>query len=205
MKMKKTLCLILALMMTVCCLTSCFGEEENEFVRGSVSENGWQSEWIGLKFELADNMTMSSAEDIENMMEIGADAYFTDSLGEKAVDYSKVAAVYEMMAIDELGNNVIVMAEKLPNPLISMDQYIEAFRNTLGESLIEDVQLSEKEDYTLAGQEYTKVELSYKLSGIEISQTCLFRKQSDRMIGIMFTEIRDGAFEKMAAMFSASE
>lgn len=205
MKMKKSLCLILTLVMVVFCLAACSGEEENEFVRGSVAENGWQSEWMGLKLDIADNMTMTSAEEIEKMMEIGADAYFTDSMGEKMVDYSKVVAVYEMMAIDDFGNNVIVMAEKLPNVLISMDKYIEAFKKTLDESLVDGIQLSEKEEYTLAGQEYTKVELSYKLSGIEISQVCLFRKQSDRMIGIMFTEIRDGAFEKMAAMFSALE
>ncbi len=230
--MKKLIALLIALVITSSCLVSCGDivsdltdigsgnnnadmnnsvvqkvpdEEKNTFERGTSDENGWVSKWIGLKFTPTEEMVMATADEIESMMQIGADAYIKDEFGEQLVDYAKVSCVYEMMASSIKGDNVMVMEEKLPLSNMDVNQYVTSFKSSFDMTIAEDMVFSELSKYTLAGVEFDKLDLTYSMSGVQLSQSYLFKKQEDRMIGIIFTVINEGAFESMASMFSEAK
>lgn len=225
MSMKKILAILLSLLVVISLvtLTSCNSkdnkedegvkQEENKtdeqkdeatFERGTFDENGWQSEWMGLEFVTGSDMIMATASEIDAMMEIGADAILgKGEQGEDIIDFAKVFCVYEMMAVSPQGDNVIIMAEKLQLSNTTIEQYLEAFKTSLNATGITGITYSDVVKYTLAGQEFTRLDTSYSASGITVDQTYLFKKQEDRIIGIIFTEVNEGSFETMAAKFYA--
>ncbi|MBQ4116568.1 MAG: hypothetical protein IJD37_04250 [Clostridia bacterium] len=217
MKFKKIMIMLLAAVMVLSFAVSCkktdtskdnSGDEtkaeetKKEYERGESSAEGWKSEYLGLKFTPDESMVMATAEEVDKMMELGADAILGEDNGKKIYDFSKITVVYEMMAVSATGDNVIVMAEK---PLLSnttLEQYLDGFKKQTGGLISDSIEFSEPVDYTLGGQTFKKVEMSYSFSGVNISQIYLVKKQNDRFVGVIFTEMTEGSFDKIAAMFS---
>lgn len=179
------------------------GKKDEKYVRGTSDASGWTSEWLGIKFVPDSTMVMSTASEIEAMMEIDSNAIMKDESGKEFIDYAKVVAVYEMMATAvATGDNVIVMTEKLALVNTTVEQYVDAFKSSFDKTIATDMVFTDTSAYTLCGVELTKLGLDYTTQGIKVNQTYLFGKQGDRIVGFIFTNVSEGAFEKMTGMFA---
>jgi len=159
---------------------------EGVYEKGLLTDTSFESEYLNIRFSLPEGFVMATKEDMENLMNIGADAFDIDKI---TIDYAKVSTIYEMMASSPMGTpNVIVMAEKLMLSNITEDQYIEALKDQLANLSAMNYTFGEKiENTTLAGEKYKKLVAEANLSGQSMIQEYIFRKLDDRMIGFVFT------------------
>ena len=174
--------------------------------RGLTSEEGWISKYFGLKFTPDSSMIMTTSEEIDAMMEVGADAILGEENGKKLYDFTKITNVYEMMAVSLEGTSALVMAEKPLLSNISIDQYVEAVKSQFSKltSQMAGLQIGEAVDYEFCGQTFKKMSISYSMSGVQIKQTYLLKKFDDRFLGVIITARDEASFNKIAAMFSAA-
>ena len=100
------------------------GVAQGEYTPGTVTDSDWKSAWIGLQYTLTDGFSMMSQEELEELMDFATGIYKDPETGKELIDYAKVNAIYEMQAMDNMGNNVIVMAEKV-NFLINSEEKLQ--------------------------------------------------------------------------------
>lgn len=217
--MKKLISLLLFIFILCGVLSGCSGKNTNtvnntssdsksqkaEYSPGTRTDKEFRSEWIGIKYTLSDDMAMATEEELESMMQIGADMLYEDSnTGKKMIDYAKVNTVYEMMASDLTGNNVIVMAEKLSLSKITVEQYITAFKQQL-EKTSASTTYSDVTSRTVAGIDFTQLTCTLSVNGASATQTYLFKKMENRMIGIVVTHQSPERLDTLLQNFSAIE
>lgn len=178
-------------------------DADDTYAIGTRTDTTWESKWFELKYTLPDNMVMATDDEINNMMEIGADALYKDSAtGQQLIDYSKITVVYEMMALrsDSTGN-VIVMAEKLALSGMTEQQYITALKQQLdqaqAEIIYQDLKRCEVADSTFYELPYTMM-----TNGTTIRQSMLVKKEDDRMAVIALTYANDTVRSELLAGFS---
>ena len=225
-KMKKLLAILISALL-ICCLTvgcSQGGEDvssnrdnssasdtnskdetakKDEYVRGDRTATEWSSEWIGLKYTLGSNFIMTTDEELDQLIAATGDAMFKDEeTGQQMIDYAELTDVYEMMAVATTGDNIIVMAQKLPLANMSIDQYITSFKSQ-NENLQATMQFSETTTRNVAGLEFSEIQASMSTQNGAASQTYLFTKIEDRIIAIILTAVTEGAVDNMLAGFSA--
>lgn len=148
-------------------------------------------------------MVMASDEEINAMMDIGADEMELDESGKQLIDLAKMTLVYEMMAIsmDGTGSNIQIIAEKPALAGITAAQYVGLLQSQLP-SLVEDVVLGELFTAELAGAAYEAFDYSMLSNGSELFGRYLVRKQGDRIVSIVLTSLDPAAFDAMLAGFS---
>lgn len=218
--MKRVISLILSVMLMVCVMTGCakeptpFGDVDTNvnvdlgdvtikddastnFEKGTLTVNGYTNESIGLKFTAPTDMIMSTQEELDTLIESAGQQI----LGEDAVAYAQLTTIYDMMAKDIDGNNVMLCAEKVASS-VDIDSYLEALQTGL-ESVGLGYTFGDVTTGTLAGCEYTRLDAEVNNQGVKMTQTYLVRRVGDRMIALSFTCIADGVLEKMMAAFSA--
>ena len=109
------------------------GVAQGEYTPGAVTDSDWKSAWIGLQYTLTDGFSMMSQEELEELMDLATGIYKDPETGKELIDYAKVNAIYEMQAMDNMGNNVIVMAEKVNFLVNSEEKYCDALKQQLGQ------------------------------------------------------------------------
>lgn len=193
----KKLSLILVCI-TLCTLfASCAGDA---YTPGVNTEDGYVSDYIGLEFVPTENMVMASADELEEMMSL------TDEEKEN-LDWSQVVEAYEMMATDEVsGDVVIVMAEKLPDKSMTVEQFVENLKGEISGAGSEDsfeVNFSEYSEVNIAGKKYMRFEYEIPMYWITFRQVNFIRKLGDRMVVIMIASSNEGAEEMFLSCFKA--
>ena len=109
--MKKKLLLIVLLLCSLFLVAACGGDDEqaaNPYERGTVSDEGFESEWIGLKWSKPEEMVMMTDEELDTLME--------ESLGNTRSRVTvrnywitaQLTSVYEMMATTLTGTPNII-------------------------------------------------------------------------------------------------
>jgi len=131
--MKKRLVVALAVMsIAVAGLTACGGSEKKEttaeteaiaeYERGTSSETGWESAWMGLKFTAGEGVVMEDEAAMDELLAVGS-----EELGNDVEDLEGLYT-YEMMASDETMGipSVAMLVEKSPlTPEEYFDQMLE--------------------------------------------------------------------------------
>ncbi len=169
---------------------------------GTNSASGWQSSWIGLQYKPSSSMVMATNEEIEKMMELGADVMFEEN-GKQMIDWAKVTTAYEMMATNPTNNsNVIVCAEKVALSNMTVTQYLDTVKSQLG-SVYTSVSFSEPTSQDVGGISFTRVDVKTTYMGVNINQTYMVTKMHDRMISLIFTCTTPKSLDSMLAGFSA--
>lgn len=171
---------------------------------GTLTTNSWQSSWIGLQYKADSSMVMATQQDMENMMNLGADVMFGEN-GQQMVDWAKVTTAYEMMATNASnGSNVIVCAEKLTLSNITVSQYLDALKTqTTSLGLYTNINFSTPVTQKVGGIDFTRTDMTATFNGAVINQTYMVAKMEDRMVSLIFTCTASGALETMLAGFSA--
>lgn len=172
-----------------------------DYTVGVRTETDWKSAYIGLQYKLSAEQIMATEEELQQMMQIGADVLIENGAGDKLVDYAKITTIYEMMAADIYGNNVIVMAEKLAFSNITMEQYTVAMKTQM-ESLNVPVTFSDAAVQTVAGIDFTRLDCTMSVSDVSVLQTYLLTKMDNRMVAIVLSYQEAGTLEKLLEGFA---
>lgn len=159
--------------------------DPDTYVPGVKTDNYWGSEFMGLAFYLPKGFYMADDEYLSQLMQVGMEAVFGED-GEFLLDYVNIYCVYEMMAQDTRGNNVIVMAEKnLRN--YSVDAYADALTAQLLSISGIDYTLENRYDVTFAGMEFTCLDLVADYGSAIVYQRYLLQAKGDRIIGLIIS------------------
>lgn len=91
-------------------------ESEGAYTKGSVDDSGFQSEWLGIRYDAPDGFVMSTEEELEALLQAGGELVYEDE-AQTFIDYAKMTTVYEMMTYlpqpDGAGNpNLSLVVEK---------------------------------------------------------------------------------------------
>ena len=169
---------------------------------GTNTADGWHSSWIGLQYKPSSSMVMATNEEIEEMMELGADVMFEEN-GKQMIDWAKVTTAYEMMATNVKNNsNVIVCAEKVAFSNMTITQYLDTVKSQLS-SVYTSVTFSEPTSQDVGGIIFTRVDVKTTYMGVNINQTYMVTKMHDRMVSLIFTCTTPKSLDSMLAGFSA--
>lgn len=163
------------------------GVAQGEYTPGTVTDSDWKSAWIGLQYVLTDGFSMMSQEELEEIMDLATGIYKDPETGKELIDYAKVNAIYEMQAMDNMGNNVIVMAEKVNFLVNSEEKYCDALKQQLGQQTNMSGTFEEPVSYTIGEIEFLRMDATQSYSGVTVCQTYLIKKYDDRMVVIIIS------------------
>ncbi len=161
-------------------------EEALEYTKGTLIENGWESEWLGLRFTAPEGMVMSTEEELAATMGLGQEILAQD-FTEQQLAYAELATVYEMMCTDAMGSNVILMAEKLPIAL-SAEQYIEVLSEQITSVTAVQYEVeSDDEVVTLGGIDFNKLACVADYEGVSLCQDYYVTVKDNRAVALAVT------------------
>ena len=166
--------------------------ESDGFKKGTISENGWESEFLGLRYTVPEGMIMTTEEELNSMMGISQEI-LSEDFSELQLQYAEMKSVYEMMSTDETGiTNVVITIEKLPTSNMEAKQYIKAVEKALSQvSTINYVVESDDEVADIAGNEWTIIKCTADYNGTSMHQKQYIRVVDDRAAAITVTYIDD--------------
>ncbi len=169
-------------------------EASGDYMKGTTSESGWESEYLGLRYTAPEGMTMSTDEELNQMMGLGEDI-LSEDFSELQLEYAKMNSVYEMMSVDELGTtNVVLTSEKLPSSGMDANAYVDAVRQGL--SSVSEIQYTiseEVEAVPVGGIDFVKVACNANYSGVSMYQDYYIAIINDRAVSIALTYIDETA------------
>ena len=206
--MKKIFSFVLIIFLITGALAACGGQNNGdtepsisvpEYSRGVTTSAGWSSEWLNISYSLNDGFIFATEDQIEEMMQISADAILVDGNGNPIVDYSKVDAIYEMMAYGKDGSNVIVCCEKNKTNL-STKAYVDAVKIQLQRAGME-YSFSGLTDYTIGGKAMKRADATTDVYGPTMYQTYILMPYGDRMISIIVSSTDKAMIETMLGAF----
>ena len=175
-----TLCMA-AILLSACSKTT------DTYVQGTVTDNGFESEWMNMKFTLPEGWVIASQEEMDEVLATGEDALN----GEVDTDAAMEDSTYEMMTYAEAGlPSVSIMVEKLPSSKMTIEEYADVIKEGLNNSTGTYV-WEEPVAETVAGEEYQNYSGSVELYGVTVKQDYIFRKLENRIIGIIITYTDD--------------
>lgn len=191
--MKKKL-LALALAMVTLLTTACGGGAE--YVQGTFTETGYESEYLGFRFTTPDGFALSTREELDTAMSTSMEL-LGDDYTDAQKKYAELVTIYEMMVSDELGTvNANIVLEKTN---LSVDKYIDAVKTQMeGLSAMTVTVDEDVTDVEFAGTTYKKLCLDTEMQGIVLNQDCYFRKVGDRVMMMTVTWLDEFADSKDA-------
>ena len=199
--MKKLISVTLCIFVLCAMLAACDSTEAEPSVQvpdyfpGVTTDTEWSSEWIGLSYTLGDGYTFASHEEINSMMELSADVFLVDESGNPLYDYSKLNVIYEMMAYDASGSNLIIMCEANQMNL-SEAQYFAAMKRQLKQADMEYV-FSDLTEVTIGDVTMRKTQAYTDDYGIRMYQIYLVRVYGDRVISIIASSSNEAAAQAL--------
>lgn len=177
--------------------------EEAEFTKGILTETGWESEWLGMRYVTSDGMVMSTEEELNELMGLSKEM-LSEDFSELQLKYAELSTVYEMMctASDQV-TNVSVSIENVMVD-IDTDTFIDMFKATLSElSAMSMTIVNEGEDVTLAGKEFKKLQCEVDYEGVGILQDYYLAMRDGRAISIVVTYLNEETAEELMSGFQA--
>ncbi len=175
-----------------------------EFVRGTLTDTGWESEYLGLRFTTPEDMVMASDEELAEMLGIGTDALSeAGDFSDAQLKMAELTSVYEMFAYDASGNNVNVTVEKTPVNM-ELEDYADALAQTLlSITAISYEQIGEAETVELGGVEFIKCSFVGSSNGQSMNQDYYVTIKDQKPVSIIVSYSSDDAAAKIADAFGA--
>lgn len=172
---------------------------EGEYVKGTSTETGFESEWLGLRYTAPEGMVMSTEEELNEVMGMGQEM-LSEDFSELQLEYAKMASVYEMMSKNEAGTtNIIVTVEKLPSSNFSVEDYAEAIKTNLkAVTTVVYTIADDLETVSVGGSDFTKITAQADYSGVNMHQDYYVRVIGDRAVSMALTYVDETASEAEA-------
>lgn len=168
------------------------------YVRGEIEGKTYESEWIGLRYELPEGFTMSDEDEMDAILQAGGEIMYEDKVDD-IVDYAKMVMVYEMMAKDRYGDVITLFVEKTQ---FDIDTYVGAIRMQMGNVDTMDITMDDGETVEVGGVEFEKFSLTLGYEGMEVKEDYYLKKKDDRMICMLIGYSDDEAAETIMSGFS---
>lgn len=177
--------------------------EKPEYTKGIFTENGWESQWLGMRYVVSDGVVMSTEEELNAAMGIGQEM-LSDDFTEMQLKYAELNTVYEMMCTG--ADQVTNLSVSVENVMIDMDTdtFVSAFKNTLSEvSAMTMTIVNEGEDVMVAEKEFKKLQCEVDYEGMSIFQDYYLAMKDGRAISIVVTYLDEAEAEKLLDGFQA--
>lgn len=170
-----------------------------DYVKGTSTETGFESEWLGLRYTAPEGMVMSTEEELNEVMGMGQEM-LSEDFSELQLEYAKMSSVYEMMSKNEAGTtNIIVTVEKLPSSNFSVEDYAEAIKTNLKAVTTIAYTISDDlETVSVGGSDFTKITAQADYSGVNMHQDYYVRVIGDRAVSMALTYVDETASEAEA-------
>ena len=191
--MKRFFMVFLSVVLLCSTMCGCGPSENNgdvqEYVVGTITEDGWQSRWIGLQYRPADNVVMAGRETLDRL---------------SGGDDGNI--VYEMQAKNVSKNiEMILYVEHLADPETTVTEYLETVKSRVRDSL-PDPTFSAAPSKDLGGIGFTRmnVETTFKETYLDwtVYSTYMVAKKDDRMV-VMLINASPAEVDTMLAGFTA--
>lgn len=181
----------------------------NTYKKGTVTVDGFVSEWMNLRFTCQPGVTMSTQEELDEVMRQGAALMYGDS-ADAVLDYAALTTVTEMMAKYANGANVIIQTEQLPVLYLSLSEqeYLSILVQNLKNSAAQPEVVTGENFYTMdfGGEQYTGISLGVDYGfGQMVYQEYIVRKKESRMIvmALTYTDVSVEHAKNLLASFGA--
>jgi len=177
--------------------------EGQKYTKGICTENGWESEWLGIRYTLSDGAVMSTEEELDAIMGAGQEM-LSDDFTEAQLKYAELTTVYEMMCTG--ADQVTNLSMTVENVMVEMDvdTFVSVFKNTLaGVSAMSMTVTDEEEDVVVAGKEFKKLHCEVDYEGMSIFQDYYLTTKDTRAISIVVTYLDEVEAEKLMSGFEA--
>ncbi|MDE6388150.1 MAG: hypothetical protein K2L82_10155 [Lachnospiraceae bacterium] len=167
-------------------VTACGGAK---YSKGTLSDNGFESEWMGIRFNAPEGYVVATQEELDNFISMGQDyvkAVYEEN-GKKVIDYAELTTVYELMTYlpdpENLGTgdpNLSLAAEKTT---FSTDKYIEVLQSQI-KTLFPDVPITwdEPDNVKVGGLECDKYTATMDYGVAKMNQSYYITKKDNRVI-----------------------
>lgn len=215
--MKKLLCILMALLMTVTLLTGCSTLQDeiskilgnSDTAKNPVTRGTWEGDlylnsYMDLAFKEPDGWKHSTDEQIVDLFEL--DSSLLDDDGTFDYNLEQDQNIYDMVCMDPLtGDSISIFYENLYVSM-TMDEYLDVLMEQAAPSEFSDEVTIVDEGTVKIGQSvYNFFEIEYISDGA--SQTYAIRAVGDHMTAILFTDIimDDNSKEMMMDAFSLLE
>lgn len=174
-----------------------------KYVKGTVTETGWESEFFGLRYTAPEGMGMSTEEELNDLMGLGQEV-LSDDFSELQLKYAELTSVYEMMSVsDDQTTNVVVTVEKVMGKM-DASQYVSALEKGLEQvSAISYTLISDDETIKLGNADYIKVSYQAEASGVTMYQDYYVRVVDDRAVAITLTYMDESGRDNVLNAFTA--
>ncbi|NCC67487.1 MAG: hypothetical protein EOM14_04725 [Clostridia bacterium] len=213
--MKKTISIILALMMFVSLFSGCGAagndttspdctddnttqagdsentdnSEDNELVLGEINADAYTNSFAELSFTLPEGWVFATETELEEMMGSGSEVIYGDDQ-QAAIEYAMSATVYDMMAQKtEDGANIIVMLENTAmyedGTDITEEEYLAALEQSIASAQTAYSFADVTTKVTMNDYEYTVLES--EIVGYSAYQSYYVRRIGKYMLCICFT------------------
>lgn len=178
------------------------GETASEFSKGTVSERGWESQWLSMRFTAPNGTRMASEEELDELMGI-SEELLSEDLSDLQIKYAELTSVREMMCYDErTKSNVIVSVDRLPLKM-SEEIYAEQLEQSLSAvSAMTYEKVGEDEEVEIAGISYLRSGYQVETMGQHLHTDYYIRMIGNRVVSVVLTYGEDG--EKLAASMVSS-
>ena len=161
-------------------------EQESEtlsYERGILTETGYESQYLDIKFTVPEGFVMATEEDILGMMQVGVEIM---DLDKDTIDYSSLTTVYEMMVSSASGSpNVALLTEKLMSN-VTVEQYLDIVKSQLADVPM-NYEFGDVTSVEIAGESYQQIVASAEIKGTAFLQKYIVRKFDDRMVCFVVT------------------
>lgn len=145
--MRKKSIAFTAMVLVAALLAGC--SSASGYVPGVLNGDTYSNDYLNYSFTLPEGWSYATQDELDEMM-ADADDLISEDMKE-GYEYGKLATIYDMMAMDEYGRNIIVMLDNLKMYLggtgTDEEQYIESLNSQLTD-------LSEDVTYQLVGEAY---------------------------------------------------
>lgn len=197
--MKKLLCCMLVLLLSVSLLTGCStlqntisdvisGSKEGKtaVTRGTWENDIYSNEYMGFSFSPPEGWEHSTDEQMADLFGLGSSALAAD--GTFDYDLEKDQNIYDMFCLEpSSGDSIAIMYEKLVVD-VAMDEYIDIVKKQVAPTDPSDsIEFVDEGTVTIAGTEYSFFELEYSSSGTR--QTYAIQAIDNHMAVILITDV----------------
>lgn len=169
--MKKRLAALMLAVTMVFTAVGCGGSAQKDYSFGTVTEQGFESSFLGYVFETPEGVTLSTREEIAKISGVTADV-MKDDLNKFQLEAMQNKTVYDMMATcdNSLANvNVVITFGNTKGA--KMDDVVAANIQQLESMTAMDVTVDRNTtEVTVAGKKYTKLSATNVIQGMELKQ-----------------------------------
>ena len=170
MKMTKKILAALLVACSLFVLVACGGSESGvEYTKGTIENNVYTNEWANLKFELDDTWKKGSDADFQSYENENTDCGLIAGLATE-------------------GRQLAIAFEKNPLNLYDENAYLDNVKKGMTSS-VSGYTFGEYYKKTIAGQEFTGVDITLSQSGVNVYQAMFTRIHDGKFISIVVTSI----------------